>query len=351
MALYRGISDRATGSAWTEKIGSTLQHKPYGELEPVLAEANEAILSDRADAATLRSNLASVTSGDRSPLRESLGECESHLGNLEVVDGAQINAIATGFAECVANAYVARVQEAVVQPLQRTINYNTFLVENGFFKLSGLINNQPQLLFSGSARSRNDAAGGDELSAKLSFEFDLSGHNVNNLNRFLIDRECTDRRAIEGRTAAVYVRCADVVKSYIADNPVEEGGWRGAVGIEYERREDASLNLPISMMPFELRGGRSLIASIAVGRQFQLMEESNLPKAKLDIGLSYDDVSGDPQRNSRTVGNVTFTQELATAAQLSIGLAWANEPQYLGEVDKELSARVGLNYKFAPGGD
>ena len=46
-------------------------------------------------------------------------------------------------------------------------------------------------------------------------------------------------------------------------------------------------------------------------------------------------------RNDRFVATATYTFNLA-----SFSLVWANKPEYLGEVDKELSARVGLKFKL-----
>ena len=90
----------------------------------------------------------------------------------------------------------------------------------------------------------------------------------------------------------------------------------------------------------------ALIAWVAIGRQFQLLPKNDLPQGKRDFGLSYDDVDDDPARQDRAIGNITFTQQLAKATQFTIGLIWANKPEYRGDVDEELSARVGLNYKF-----
>lgn len=70
---------------------------------------------------------------------------------------------------------------------------------------------------------------------------------------------------------------------------------------------------------------------------------------RFDLEAKHEDVSGDPMKNDRTIAAATLTQNLIDGNVLSFGVVFASKPEYLGEVDKELSARVGLKYKLNKG--
>jgi hypothetical protein len=329
------------------EIQTAINQKTIDELRHFLFNESVAVFSDSNALARFTEELESRSTDDR-PLGAAFSSCRGELGNLLVADtDVRVEAVARDYSTCIVDGIVKAIEVGTAQHVARTAAYNQFLKSNGFFKLASLINNQPQLLLSGKAQNRDELAGGDNYSAKLSFEFDLSGHNINNLDRYLRNQSCA-RNAVDGRlTMAIYESCAREIGLYATDNPVESGGWRGSLNIEYLLRDSADVNLPGSMTPFVLEGGRSLIASFVAGRQFQLLDISNLPKGKLDISVSYDDVSGDPDRQSRALGTVVFTQQLSRATQLSVGFVWANKPEFRGNVDEEITARIGLNYKFA----
>ena len=54
-------------------------------------------------------------------------------------------------------------------------------------------------------------------------------------------------------------------------------------------------------------------------------------------------------RTGRTAGlaDATLTQEVSLGATLTLGLVYANKPEYRVDVDKEFSARFGVNYKIS----
>lgn len=326
-------------------VGDALGNRTIDELKNALTDANFIVFSNVSDLQFLASEVAYVSSGS-TPLADTYTTCQATLTGLLVAGDGDVQRVAGDFASCVHEGLLNAIEVGVRQHIDRTARYNDFLTNNGLFKIAPLINNQPQLLFSATGRFRDDLAGGDQYGLKLSFEFDMSGHNLNNLGRYLRHQPCAAGVSAGDFTVDTFSNCALAVGEYVNDNPVEQGSWRSAVNVEYLRRPSFTAELPAVMTPFMQDESKSLIASVVVGRQFQLLENSNLPKAKLDFSISYDDVSDDPMRQSRALGNITFTQQLAEATQLSVGLVWANKPEFRGDVDEELGARIGLNYKF-----
>ena len=257
------------------------------------------------------------------------------------------------FGQCVYENLLTESVQIVRIAMQRTTYLDSFLEDRGFFEIASLINNQPQLLLTGGARFRDELAGGDVMSAKLSFEFDMTGHNVNNMLRSLKDPRQADK--IGGGcisnvgTEYMYVlalECSEEIGHYVSENSINNGAWRGSVSIEYEDHQSGPFSVPSVSDPLNFGGGSTLIGSVAVGRQFQILK-SSLPQAKLDFSLSYEDVSDDPARQNRALGTITFTQKIADSLNLSLGLLWANKPEFLPNADSEIGARIGLNYKLS----
>ena len=141
--------------------------------------------------------------------------------------------------------------------------------------------------------------------------------------------------------------CAIQIGEYLNDKKIGvKPGWRGSVNLEYEDREDTSFSIGEDDLPLELKGGNSTILSLAFGKQLDLTN-SMFPSGKLDLSLSYENVSDDPLRQDRTLAGATYTQGLAEGLQLTVGLVWANKAEYLPDSDDQLSARIGLNYKLS----
>ena len=264
--------------------------------------------------------------------------------NQSVASGDPAAVTAGIFANCLVNEAKRRVEANTLDENQRLLAYQQALAANGFFKISDLINNQPQAIIMTSYRSRDDNAGGDSFSVKASLEFDLSGHNINNLNKTLKKNGCwTDIQS----DVFNYRACADDVGKYVAKNSVKEGGWRLSVNLEYAKTD--SLNLAFSNGTMLDQDDSKMVKfGLVAGRQFSLLAGRGLPAAKIDIAANYEDVSGDPMKQDRATANVTFTQQLAKATQLSFGVVWANKPEFRGAAEEDITARIGLNYKIGP---
>lgn len=348
--LNRGLTKHFQSK---DAISKVINGGKLRDLPPAISVTVQNEGSNKSDATDLINKIivsGSATSADNLGARVSM-ECV-HLIDKDITSGIQA-AKADQFGDCVHENLLTVIRDGVQRGEARAGLLNELLNNYGLFQLAGLTNNQPQLLFSVGARFRNELAGGDDFNAKLSFEFDMSGHNINNMWKYhrssrakKVTSQCKSKLSKSKDNFSLAKVCAEEIGRYIVDNPIESGGWRGSVSVEYVDRQDGMFEIPGVENPLSLDGGRSLIGSIAVGRQFQITNTS-LPKAKLDFSLSYEDVSDDPNRQNRTIGSVTFTQQLAEALQLSVGLVWANKPEYRPSVDEEFSARIGLNYKLS----
>ena len=74
--------------------------------------------------------------------------------------------------------------------------------------------------------------------------------------------------------------------------------------------------------------------------------EAGRGQSRVDFSWSYEDVGDDPNRKDRSLVTLTYSQRVAGDVILAAGVTWANEPEFRGEVNHEISARVGLTYKL-----
>ena len=203
---------------------------------------------------------------------------------------------------------------------------------NGIFLFSRLVNNQPQIELSASHRDRQGFAGPDETSVKFSLEAGLV--NVNWLRRR------------GGMDLAHY-------RSLLVDDErarrLLQASYRGELSIEYSDIDDFSE--PLGDQKIEVPGsGRTLIA--LTGSRLLFADPEAADGARLDLRLAWEDSEEKGMRQGeRLLGSLTYTQKLADGTSGVVGLVWADKPEFLGEVDHELSARFGLIFKTSKPGE
>ncbi|HEX4966532.1 MAG TPA: hypothetical protein VF173_37330 [Thermoanaerobaculia bacterium] len=200
-----------------------------------------------------------------------------------------------------------------------------------FFDLADLVNNQPQVQASVNYRRRNDLVGPDEQSAKFSYEMGFA--NVNGLRRY-----CSNLKLATSDP--------DCLSKYLAENGTTlTGSPRLSVSAEYSKVDAYRFDLPADHFTYSLDRVTKKVGSLSLGRYLR-SDDNGTQTTRLDLQADYEDVSGDPKRQSRLVAMATFTHEMSDNTATSFTVIYASKPEYLGEVDKNLSARVGLKYKI-----
>ncbi|HEX3556747.1 MAG TPA: hypothetical protein VIA62_26290 [Thermoanaerobaculia bacterium] len=215
----------------------------------------------------------------------------------------------------------------------------------GLGHFADLLDNQPQLTFSASKSFRDPVLGGDETSGKLNYEWGRA-----NLNNALssdcqrsLDTPATDK--IDKETLS---RCLAEYTKFVNDNATAlKDGDKFSFSAEYLNVGKEVFDLPKQgLTGLKIDAAKKLIISAGWSHLFPDPAGGDQP-VRLDFVGSYENVSNDPQRQDRGVATLTFTRKFGTIS-VPLGLVYANHGEFLGDVDKQFSAHVGL--KFDLGG-
>lgn len=207
----------------------------------------------------------------------------------------------------------------------------------GFFAFADLVANQPQAYVNVEWSSPDELVGPRKLLGKATYEHGFV--NVNNLRR-----SCgATNMASDGQAAAL----ATCLHTYLTPQRLTQlrRGDRLAVSVEYTDVEDYKVVLDQDNVTLELPADRKLVGSVAFGRYLSFFEDGS-GNTRVDLDWKYEDYGDDPNRKDRSVVTLTFSQKMIDDMVLSLGVVYANKPEFRGDVDKELSARAGLSYKF-----
>lgn len=200
-------------------------------------------------------------------------------------------------------------------------------------KFSQLLNNQPQLNFSAFVRERDDLVGPSEQGLMLSYEMGVA--NLNSMRK-----KCG---------AAFDHACfRDYVTDEVSQEALEKGD-RLSFSLEWSHLDDYRFTLPAQNFLFEQGGSDKFSATFAYGRLVRLGNAES-DSARIDISASYQNSSDDFLLNDRGIASFTLTKRLG-AITLPFTIVWATEPEFRGEVDTELSARLGIKYDLSPAYD
>lgn len=256
------------------------------------------------------------------------------------IQGGAVQPLSKELARCLVEQAIEVIRKESVA-LQRAREQSIATIKaSGFHGFLNAINRQPQIIASTKYRHVDDFAGADEVTVKGSIEFDLSDFNVNSFLSSLEEKGCTVDMLTQGN-------CAKEAANLLNKSEAVSSGWRMSGSFEYVDVDDIDLPVQGFSENFVVEGTNKFVAAIALGRPINVAMHAGLPGGKFDLGVSYEDVDGDPMREDRFVGNATYTQQISEGLQLSAGLVWANEPEFRADSNQNLSATVGLVYKFA----
>jgi hypothetical protein len=206
------------------------------------------------------------------------------------------------------------------------------LAATGFYEVLDLVDNQPQLSFTATYRSREEAAGPDEFRASLSYE---QG-----------DRDVNDLRSHCGGTFSA--ACIASFTGNSGNAAAMTASKRIRFTADYTKIARLDFVLPAPGFSYFAEATERLAVSAIFGRDIGA-EKADGRRARLDASLGYEDFSDDPLRQNRGIANLTLTYPLMQGFFLTFGAIYATKPEFRGEVDKEIGARAGITYKISEG--
>lgn len=209
------------------------------------------------------------------------------------------------------------------------------LTEAHFFDLADLIDGEPRFTVEAAYRRREDAAGPDERSATLRYEFgNISYRDF----RKWAQRQ---NKATNGAGAAASVG------EYLETQKGRKALPKLSVSVEYSSSPELRIPLAAGTPDF-VQPDVSKTTGTARGGWYFGGERDR----RLELEASYDDVSDDPARQDRFVGKLSWVEKLSGIAQavagsdLVVTLVYGSKPEFRGEVDEELGLRFGLKWSL-----
>jgi hypothetical protein len=212
------------------------------------------------------------------------------------------------------------------------------LTAAGLDHFGELLDNQPQLYLTGQKRFRDPVVGTDETSAKLTYEWSMASFNQ------AMTKDCHTRLNTPNPAAlddGILKTCLDQYTAFVDANLAElKTGNRFSLSAEYLDIPAETLDRPNDgVTGIKLAGAKKLVVSAGWTRLFPA--GPGVQPMRLDLVANYEDVSDDPMRQNRGVATLTVTRRFGSMA-VPFGIVYATRGEFLGEVDKQLSAHIGL---------
>jgi hypothetical protein len=243
---------------------------------------------------------------------------------------------------------LAAYEEKVIAEFGSMAQMRQRLKEARYFDLVDLVNNQSQLSFGVEYTQRNDLAGPDEWRGK--FVWEKGFVNVTSAHDYVYGKGCREAAlSQEMRSEARDVGC---LQQYLSDPRTQrrlKDGDRLSVSVEYVHRNKYSVGLIADEITLDEKAYNSLIGAASYGYYLDF-DDDDEPTSRIDVKASYEDVSGDSSRQDRGVLSATFSQRILGSTILALSLVYGTKPEYRGDVDQEIGAHIGFNYKWAKGG-
>jgi hypothetical protein len=254
------------------------------------------------------------------------------------------NAILGGALEV---GFLRQLQEAIRDDVMNLLD-NEWTSEKVEKALTPLVNNQPQLVITGSWRNRDPLVGQDSWFVTVSYE-----HGTRNVNTLLRRSNYpSDDKALK----EVFLQMIDKERIYYEDKYTFSGTYSENPGLamDYDYIEVVTdpattdqITIP-RIASIDLPESWEWSAVATWSRYLRNKKEGPLPTDKplLTLSLSYSDVKNDPNRQDRWVARLSYIMALSNSISLPFTLSWASHPELVGDVDERWGAHAGLSYKF-----
>jgi hypothetical protein len=203
----------------------------------------------------------------------------------------------------------------------------------GFLFFADMINNQPQLNIQGEARIRQDLVGPDEYSVTGRFEMGFV-----NVNRF--------RGTCRAAQRAVNLACLDDYLQQPGTKGSLARGDRVWLSAKWTSRQEVAETLAAQGVTLRLAGSSVFEVAGGLGR-YVAVDEQGVETGRVDLSAEYVATTDDAVRNDRFLASLSYTHRVNDNASLLVGLAYANRPEFLTDVDRKVSANFGLRYRLS----
>ena len=235
---------------------------------------------------------------------------------------------------CFADAIRARIEAVVeaaatadagVENAQRAL-----LVAHHLDQLENLLNNQPQLNGTARYNLRQPLIGPRQATATVRWEF--SPVSLNGAHAYCAST--TGRATLTPDCYRGYLEQPGVLPSIAS-------GLRLWLTADASQSSAYDFTLPTATRRTTLPGSYAVEPAAGIGAYF-----AGAQRSRVDIEIRYRWSSEQLVRENRLVGTATLTQKVNDQSSGSVIIRYANKPEYLGNVDKQLTANLGLSYKL-----
>jgi hypothetical protein len=216
---------------------------------------------------------------------------------------------------------------------------------NPLHLLGFLVDNQPQLVATLLVHDRDPLAGREGWEVKLEYE-----HGLCNLNKVLGSGGCGD-----GKPGLAFEELQDLEGPGNELATKAQKGHKLTFSLRYAERDevdldrtfgtgDSAVGLDLLLPEATEKSGKLQYSRNATWQPIKIDGETVFPK--LHVSAEYTDVSDDPDLEDRLVAQLTYEIPLTASATLPLSLSYANHAEFLGDVDDEFSAHLGLTYSI-----
>ena len=234
-----------------------------------------------------------------------------------------------------------RVEAAANAAADRLEQDRKAFTDAGLENFATLIDNQPQLTIAAQKNFRDPLVGGDEVSGKLTYEWGRANLNnaLSNTCNDELDTPATDKIEAPklGRCLAEFTDFTHKNQALLKD--VDKFSFSA----EYRNVSQEVFDLPQQgLTGLKIDAVKKVIISAGWSHLFPDPSGGDQP-VRLDFVASYENVTNDPQRQDRGVATLTFTRKFGSLT-VPFGIVYANHGEFLSDVNKQLSAHLGLKF-------